>query len=87
MKSKGLKISKITNAESFDHSTTKVLFSGENFDIVYQLFDDLSYELDEKDLIELKRMGDRVRIIIGKDMALIDTPNDSKKDASVLAKK
>ena len=87
LETKGFKISKITNAESFDHSTTKVLFSGENFDIVYQLFDDLSYELDEKDLIELKRMGDRVRIIIGKDMALIDTPNDSKKDASVLAKK
>ena len=87
LKSKGFKISKITNAESFDHSTTKVLFSGENFDIVYQLFDDLSYELDEKDLIELKRMGDRIRVIIGKDMALIDTPNDSKKDASVLAKK
>ena len=87
LKSKGFKISKITNAESFDHSTTKVLFSGGNFDIVYQLFDDLSYELDEKDLIELKRMGDRIRVIIGKDLALVDTPNDLNKDASALAKK
>jgi hypothetical protein len=87
LKSKGFKISKITNAESFDHSTTKVLFSGENFDIVYQLFDDLSYELDEKDLIELKRMGDRIRVIIGKDLALVDTPKDLNKDVSALAKK
>ena len=85
--SKGFKISKITNARSFDHLTTKVLFSGENFDIVYQLFDDLSYEIDEKDLIELKRMGDRIRVIIGKDMALVDTSNDLNKDASALAKK
>ena len=87
LESKGFKISKITNARSFDHSTTKVLFSEENFDIVYQLFSDLSYEVDEKDLIELKRMGDRIRIIIGKDMALVDTHNDLKKDASALAKK
>ena len=87
LKSKGFKISKITNAESFDHLTTKVLFSGENFDIVYQLFNDLSYEIDDKDLIELKRMGDRIRVIIGKDMALVDTHNDLKKDASALAKK
>jgi Flp pilus assembly protein TadD len=86
LESKGFKISKITNARSFDHSTTKVLFSGENFDIAYQLFSDLSYEIDEKDLIELKRMGDRIRVIIGKDMALVDTPNDLKKDASALAK-
>jgi hypothetical protein len=87
LKSKGFKISKITNARSFNHSTTKVLFSGANFDIVYQLFDDLSYEIDEKDLIELERMGDRIRVIIGKDMALVDTPNYLKKDASVMAKK
>jgi hypothetical protein len=87
LKSKGFKISKITNARSFDHSTTKVLFSGENFDIAYQLFSDLSYEIDEKDLIELKRMGDRIRVIIGKDMALVDTPNYLKKDASVMANK
>jgi hypothetical protein len=87
LKSKGFKISKITNARSFDHLTTKVLFSGENFDIAYQLFSDLSYEIDEKDLIELKRMGDRIRVIIGKDMALVDTPNYLKKDASVMAKK
>ena len=87
LKSKGFKISKITNAESFDHLTTKVLFSGDNFDIVYQLFSDLSYEIDDKDLIELKRMGDRIRVIIGKDMALVDTHNDFKKDASALAKK
>jgi len=86
LESKGFKISKITNARSFDHSTTKVLFSGENFDIAYQLFSDLSYEIDEKDLIELKRMGDRIRVIIGKDMALVDTHNDLKKDASALAK-
>jgi tetratricopeptide (TPR) repeat protein len=87
LKSKGFKISKITNARSFDHSTTKVLFSGENFDIVYQLFSDLSYEIDDADIIELKRMGDRMRIIIGKDMALVDTRNDIQKKARTLAKK
>jgi hypothetical protein len=32
-------------------------------------------------------MGDRIRVIIGKDMALVDTPNYLKKDASVMAKK
>jgi len=87
LESKGFKISKITNARSFDHLTTKVLFSGENFDIAYQLFSNLSYEIDDKDLIELKRMGDRIRVIIGKDMALVDTRNDLKEDASALAKK
>jgi len=87
LESKGFKISKITNARSFDHSTTKVLFSGDNFDIAYQLFSDLSYEIDEKDLIELKRMGDRIRVIIGKDMALVDTHNYLQKHASAMAKK
>ena len=87
LESKGFKVSKITNARSFDHSTTKVIFSGENFDIAYQLFSDLSYEIDEKDLIELKRMGDRIRVIIGKDMALVDTHNYLQKHASALAKK
>jgi Flp pilus assembly protein TadD len=86
LESKGFKISKITNARSFDHLTTKVLFSGENFDIVYQLFSDLSHEIDDKDLIELKRMGDRIRVIIGKDMALVDTRNEIQKDVRTLAK-
>jgi hypothetical protein len=87
LESKGFKISKITNARSFDHLTTKVLFSGENFDIAYQLFSDLSYEIDEKNLIEMNIMGDHIRVIIGKDMALVDTHNDLKKDESALAKR
>jgi hypothetical protein len=84
--SRGFKISRITNALSFDHLTTKILFSRANLDVVHQLFDGLAYKIDEQDLVEQKRMGDLIRIVVGKDMALVETPSDSLNTALALAK-
>ena len=69
LKSKGHKVTKVSNARSFDHLSTKILFRTENIDYIFPLLNELPLLIDDSDLLENTNMKTSIRIIIGKDMA------------------
>lgn len=69
LESRGFKVAKITNANSFDHATTKLFYSNGRIKDVRQLVLTLSSDVKQQNIIELKRLGNRIKIIVGKDLA------------------
>ena len=69
LNTKGFKVSKVSNARSFDHLSTKVLYRTENMDYVFPLLNELPLLVEDSDLIENGNMKTSIRIIIGKDFA------------------
>jgi hypothetical protein len=72
LKSKGFKVTKITNANSFDHASTKILYSNGGKKDVYKLLQQIPFVLDQRSIIELKTLKNRFNIIIGKDQIKFD---------------
>ena len=71
LESRGFKVTKISNANSLDHATTKLIYGNGRIKDVRQLVMVLvlSSDVKQQNLIELKQLGNRIKIIIGKDMA------------------
>ena len=68
LKERGFKVVKITNANTFDHLTTKILYYTGHRKDVGHLIEKLAFSPDERGIIELKNFGHRIKIIIGKDI-------------------
>ena len=65
---KGYEVVKITNANTFEHLTTKIFYyRGQRTD-VESLIKEIAFSPDEGSIIELKSTGRRIKIIIGKDI-------------------
>jgi hypothetical protein len=72
LKSKGFKVAKVTNANSFDHVSTKVFYyTGDKKD-VYKFLKQIPFVLDRQSIFELKNLKNRFKIIIGKDQVKHD---------------
>ena len=68
LREKGFKVVKITNANTFEHITTKIFYySGQRKD-VDRIIQEIAFSPDERGIIELKNFGHRIKIIIGKDI-------------------
>ncbi|MDH4009587.1 MAG: tetratricopeptide repeat protein [Desulfobacterales bacterium] len=67
LKSKGYKVAKVTNANSFDHASTKIFYCNGGKKDVYKLLQQIPFVLDQRSIIELKNLKNRFKIIIGKD--------------------
>jgi hypothetical protein len=72
LKSKGFKVAKVTNANSFDHATTKIFYCDGDIKNVYKLLQKIPLLPDQQSIIELKNMGSRIKIIIGEDLVKHD---------------
>jgi Tfp pilus assembly protein PilF len=72
LKSKGFKVAKITNANSFDHASTKVFYCNGDKKNVYKFLKQIPFVLDQQSIIELKNPKNRIKIIIGKDQVKHD---------------
>jgi len=64
----GFKVAKVTNANSFDHLTTKIFYRNADKKGVYELLRQMPLVLDQQSMIELKNTEGRIKIIIGKDL-------------------
>jgi hypothetical protein len=67
LKSKGFKVAKVINANSFDHTSTKIFYCNGGKKDVYRLLQQIPFVLDQRSIIELKNLKNRFKIIIGKD--------------------
>jgi Tfp pilus assembly protein PilF len=72
LKSRGFKVANVTNANSFDHATTKIFYCDGDIKNVYKLLQKIPLLPDQRSIIELKNMGSRIKIIIGKDLVKHD---------------
>lgn len=68
LESKGFKVIKVGNANSFDHSTTKILYCNINIENVHNLLEIIPITPTQKNIIEINNFGNRIKIIIGKDL-------------------
>jgi hypothetical protein len=68
LKEKGFKVVKITNANTFEHITTKIFYYNGHRKDVDRLIQEIAFCPDERSVIELKNFGHRIKIIIGKDI-------------------
>ena len=72
LKSKGFKVAKVINANSFDHASTKVFYCNGDKKEVYKLLKQIPFVLDQQSIIELKNRKSRIKIIVGKDQVKHD---------------
>jgi hypothetical protein len=67
LKSNGFKVSKITNANSFDHVSTKIFYCSGDKSKVNKILQQIPFALDQRSLIKLRNLKNQLKIIIGKD--------------------
>ena len=72
LRKKGFKVSRLNNANSFNHVTTKIFYYNGHLQDVHRLLQEIPAQLDAKNIIELQRLGNRIKILIGKDMIPYD---------------
>jgi Flp pilus assembly protein TadD len=72
---KGFKVTRLRNARSFNHETTKIFYynGGGYAQDVSRLLKEIPVECDKKNLIELKQTGKHIKILIGKDIIPYDS--------------
>ena len=68
LKENGIKVSKISNANSFDHLSTKIFYCNGHLQDVDRIIQKIVCCADERNIIELKNLGNRIKIIVGKDL-------------------
>jgi Flp pilus assembly protein TadD len=70
LEERGFKAVKITNANTFEHITTKIFYYNGHRTDVDRLIQEIAFCPDERNIIELKNFGRRIKIIIGKDIIM-----------------
>jgi lipoprotein NlpI len=68
LRSIGFKIARVGNANSFDHAKTKILYCNGNVKSVNNLLEKIPITQAQRNIIEVKNLGNRIKIIIGKDL-------------------
>jgi Tfp pilus assembly protein PilF len=72
LRERGFKVTRLKNANSFSHEKTKIFYYNGHLQDVHRLLQEIPAHIDIKHLIELKQMGNRLKILIGKDMIPFD---------------
>jgi Tfp pilus assembly protein PilF len=72
LRERGFKVTRLKNANCFSHEKTKIFYYNGHLLDVYRLIQEIPAQLDAKNIIELQRLGNRVKILIGKDMIPFD---------------
>jgi hypothetical protein len=72
LRKKGFKVSRLKNANSFNHATTKIFYYNGHLQDIHRLLQEIPAQLDAENIIELQRLGNRIKILIGKDMIPYD---------------
>jgi len=81
LKENGFKVVKMTNANSFDHISTKIFYYNSHRQDVDRIIQKIACCPDERNIIELKHLGNRIKIIVGKDLSPQDR-NGAKRGVS-----
>jgi tetratricopeptide (TPR) repeat protein len=72
LRKKGFKVTRLTNANCFNHAKTKIFYYNGYIQDVHRLLQEIRGHQDISHVIELKHLGNRIKILIGKDMTPFD---------------
>jgi Flp pilus assembly protein TadD len=72
LRERGFKVTRLANANSFNHEKTKIFYYNGHLQDVHRLLQEFPGHIDMKYIIELKQMGNRLKMLIGKDMIPYD---------------
>jgi Flp pilus assembly protein TadD len=72
LRERGFKVTRLKNANSFSHEKTKIFYYNGHLQDVYRLIQEIPAQLDARNIIELQRLRNRLKILIGKDMIPYD---------------
>ena len=72
LRERGFKVTRLKNANSFSHEKTKIFYYNGHLQNVYRLLQEIPGHLDNENIIELKHLGNRIKILIGKDIIPYD---------------
>jgi hypothetical protein len=72
LRERGFKVTRLKNANSFNHEKTKIFYYNGHLQDTHRLLQEIPGHIDMKYIIELKQMGNRLKILIGKDMIPYD---------------
>jgi Flp pilus assembly protein TadD len=73
LKQKGFKVTRAKNANCFNHEATKIFYYSSCAQDVARLLQEIPGTFDKKNIIELKHLGNHIKILIGKDMIPYDS--------------
>jgi tetratricopeptide (TPR) repeat protein len=73
LRGKGFEVTRLANANSFSHEKTKIFYYNGHLQDVQRLLQEIPNHIDIKHIIELKQKGNRLKILIGKDMIPYDS--------------
>jgi Tfp pilus assembly protein PilF len=73
LRKKGFKVTRLSNANSFRHEKTKIFYYNGHLQDLHRLLQEVPHHIDIKNIIELKQKGNRLRILLGKDMIPYDS--------------
>lgn len=73
LRQKGFKVTRLKNASSFNHETTKIFYYYSHSQNVSRLLQEIPGHCDKKNVIELEHLGNHIKILIGKDMIPYDS--------------
>lgn len=72
LRTKGFKVTRLSNANCFNHTKTKIFYYNGHLKEVNRLLQEIPGHQDISHAIELKHTGNRIKILIGKDIAPFD---------------
>ena len=65
---RGFKVTRLKNANCFNHEKTKIFYYSGCLQAVQRLLQEIPWRQDLNNLVELKQLGNRIKILIGKDI-------------------
>ena len=68
LKKKGFNVTRLRNANSFNHIESKVFYSSGQVEDAYRLIQEIPIHPNMQNIIELKDLNNQIRLLIGKDM-------------------
>jgi tetratricopeptide (TPR) repeat protein len=68
LKKKGFIVTRLRNANSFNHIESKVFYGSGQVEDAYRLMQEIPIHPNTKNIIELKDLDNKIRLLIGKDM-------------------
>ena len=68
LKKKGFNVTRLRNANSFNHIESKVFYGSGQVEDAYRLMQEIPIHPNTKNIIELKDLDNKIRLLIGKDM-------------------
>jgi Tfp pilus assembly protein PilF len=72
LRERGFNVTRLTNANSFDHKESKIFYDGSRLHVAFELMDEIPIQSKKENLVEGSKLRNKIRLLIGKDLVSYD---------------